>query len=86
MRTDEAAVADINRRAEYLKEQTGKRSWASVIVGSDQFLCSHCNHPFTPDEVATAHHYLQKCIGKTSNVPTYEPGAASPVRMNSTAH
>jgi 5-methylcytosine-specific restriction endonuclease McrA len=45
------------RRAEYLKEETGKRSWASIVQGSDQFLCSHCNHPFDPDEVATAHHF-----------------------------
>lgn len=85
MRTDETAVADIERRAEYLKQETGKRSWAAIIQGSNQFLCSHCNKPFDPDEVQTAHHFARNCVGMNGAVPAYYGGDACPVRMSEPA-
>lgn len=81
MRTEREAIADVERRADYLKQETGRRSWAAVIQDSHQFLCSHCRKPFDPDEVQTAHHFARRCVGMDGSVPAYRAGDACPVRL-----
>lgn len=85
MQTDRDAAAAIEQRADFLRQETGKRSWASIIRDSNQFLCSYCNRPFDPDEAQTAHHFARRCIGMDGAVPAYKGGDACPVRMNGTA-
>lgn len=62
MKASEEEQARADTAADFLKQQTGRRSWATVLVDEALYICHKCQQRFAPTEEAVAHHYGGQCL------------------------